>query len=501
MNDLPQHHGYRAPAQRPQAACRGQNCPDREARRPHGGWSGTARRRRAFTLTELIVSVAILGLMVLTAGRVFSLTLGSTGKAQALTHAAQALRVLEGSLRDELAAVDPKGSMMLIEAHSINAYWMDTGKEADVLDGDPSNGYPHSPDPEREQLNGDLIPPRADVLMFFTAATETAYANLPELGTMQVVTYGHAELGEIDPQSATGAWLKSPVAFPTDATTIFLVPSQTWHLARRSVLLVPTAPSFSNGFGNDLDDGPGDSDDILNLDPFGIRSGKRDIVGNASAYLFSQNYACYDPSCVPFCPPCPSTDPTDWVLDPPASPDPPSWYARSRMDVTPPAVFASRLGHYFIPGCASFKVEWTVDDPRLVGEPNVYWFDPGYRVDPSDSADVQDNLGELLNVINDPTTDPARVARLKSLRGALLPRFGGTPSDPPLNTTLFPTPVLGRPVWVDVDPSNVNPTNPTGGEADPFFPTALRITVDLVDSKSRFDRPLRHVMILPVGQG
>ncbi|MCH7720573.1 MAG: type II secretion system protein, partial [Planctomycetes bacterium] len=250
MNDLPQHHRYCAPAQRPQAACRGQNCPDREARRPCGGWSGTARRRRAFTLTELIVSVAILGLMVLTAGRVFSLTLGSTGKAQALTHAAQALRVLQGSMRDELAAVDRKGSMMLIEAHSINAYWMETGREAD-LDGDPSTGYPHLPDPEREDLNGDLIPPRADVLMFFTAASETAFAGLPAgvpvVGTMQVVTYGHAEMGEINPQSSLGDWLKGPAPFPTDPTAVFAVPSQTWHLARRSVLLVPTIVSTGAG--------------------------------------------------------------------------------------------------------------------------------------------------------------------------------------------------------------------------------------------------------------
>ncbi|MCH7701112.1 MAG: type II secretion system protein [Planctomycetes bacterium] len=442
----------------------------------------SAKRHGAFTLTELIVAVAIMGLMVVTAGKVFTLTLGSTGKAQALTHAAQALRVLEGSLRTELAAVDPKGSMLLIEAHSINAHWMATGLEAD-LDGDPSTGYPHLPDPEREDSNGDLIPPRADVLMFFTAASETAYAGLPEVGTTQVVTYGHAEMGEINPQSAGGAWLTGPVPFPTDPVTIFSVPAQTWHLARRSVLLVPTVPSDinlgGNGFGNRLDDSSVDPNDPSSFPRFAIRDGQRDIVGSASAYLFSQNYTSYP-------------GPADWVLDP-------SWHARSRMDATPPAVFANRLGHYFLPGCASFKVEWTIDDPRLVGERNVYWFDSGYRKDPSDPNDVEDKLGELLNVINDPMTDPNQALRLQALRKELVPRFGGTPFDV-LDTSLFPMPIAGRPVWLDVDPTTVNAANPTGGAADPFFPTALRITVDLVDSKSRFDRPLRHVMILPVGQ-
>ena len=217
----------------------------------------------------------------------------------------------------------------------------------------------------------------------------------------------------------------------------------------------------------------------MNLGPFAIRDGKRDIVGNASQFLFSQNYSSYT-----------GMNPNkDWVLDP-------SWHARSRMDATPPAVFANRLGHYFLPGCASFKVEWTVDDPRLVGEPNVYWFDPHDSGDPSDPAD---KLGELQNVIDDPNTDPIRAARLQLLRNELALRFG-TLGELDATGTVFPTLVPGRPVWVDVDPTNVNPASPTSGAADPFFPKALRITVDLVDSQSRFDRPLRHVMILPVGR-
>jgi len=34
---------------------------------------------------------------------------------------------------------------------------------------------------------------------------------------------------------------------------------------------------------------------------------------------------------------------------------------------------------------------------------------------------------------------------------------------------------------------------------DPMFPAALRITIDLYDQDGRLERPVRHVMIIPVG--
>ena len=36
---------------------------------------------------------------------------------------------------------------------------------------------------------------------------------------------------------------------------------------------------------------------------------------------------------------------------------------------------------------------------------------------------------------------------------------------------------------------------------DPLFPTALRITVDVYDRAGRLERPVRHVMTIPVGGG
>ena len=43
----------------------------------------------------------------------------------------------------------------------------------------------------------------------------------------------------------------------------------------------------------------------------------------------------------------------------------------------------------------------------------------------------------------------------------------------------------------DVDYQNTIP--------DPMFPGALRITVEVYDNRGRLDRPIRHVMVIPVG--
>ena len=55
--------------------------------------------------------------------------------------------------------------------------------------------------------------------------------------------------------------------------------------------------------------------------------------------------------------------------------------------------------------------------------------------------------------------------------------------------------------WVATDPGPWSGSPPPPGEPDPFFPKALRITVDLYDDAGRLDRPIRHTMVVPVGPG
>ncbi|MCP4248604.1 MAG: prepilin-type N-terminal cleavage/methylation domain-containing protein, partial [bacterium] len=128
--------------------------------------------RLAFTLMELVVAVAVLALMMTMAGSVFKLTLDSTGQATALIEVSQSLQVLEQNLRQDLRETPRQGSILVIQSNTINAFWTETDREANVANTnpDPAVGrYTHNPDPEREDAAGNMLQPRADVLMTFTS--------------------------------------------------------------------------------------------------------------------------------------------------------------------------------------------------------------------------------------------------------------------------------------------------------------------------------------------
>lgn len=441
------------------------------------GGESAPPRRGAFTLAELVVSIGILALMMVMAGTVFKLTLDSTGQANALIDVSQSLRLLEQTLREDLAQTPRQGAVLVIEANPINAYWRSVYVQLDD-DDDPSTGYLHDSDPERETTNLDLfsrpIPqlPRADVLMTFTARTGQSCLCPDVMGQVQQVVYGHAELGELD---AAGDWVDgAPNAFfdHTDDgdPLVFATPAEEWHLARRSVLIVdgivtdPPCPAGSVEYG--LDD-----ESIPVATPDNLWDGTADIVAKD-----------------------PGDDPPDYPnsfhylhhvvqLSGLAGVDLADWFARSRLDLAPPARHANRLGHYFIPHCASFTVEWALDVRRFVDfsgsglpEPTaVVWFDPMNSVDPFTELDA---LGAVST----------------ELKNNLVTRFPAWDWGAPVGEQLG---TAAAPVWYAND--SVNP----GGsmdEPDRYFPDALRITVDLYDDGRKLTRPLRHVMVLPVGR-
>src|SRR5262245_53563026 len=108
-----------------------------------------ASKQRAFSLAELVISIAILLLMLSLAGQVFNLTVKSTGQATAITRVNEAFRVLEETLREDLRHVQPGQSVIVIQGNPVNTYWTRNGKDADG-DGKPDTGYPHTADPERD---------------------------------------------------------------------------------------------------------------------------------------------------------------------------------------------------------------------------------------------------------------------------------------------------------------------------------------------------------------
>ena len=127
-------------------------------------------------------------------------------------------------------------------------------------------------------------------------------------------------------------------------------------------------------------------------------------------------------------------------------------HARGELDPTPPPQYSDRLGQYFVPNCASFKVEWALDPDsefvggRLDGEKRVYWFDQGDKADPSVSGDVDNPLRALEEILDDdwvPTNidrairlgGPHRRTRTACSSGSRSRRYGLTA---PTGRTILP---------------------------------------------------------------
>jgi len=496
----------------------------------------------------MIVAMGVLVLMLVLAGQVFDLTVKSTGQATALVELNQSLRAFERTIREDLRNTHPGESLILVQGNPIRAYWTPDGVDADD-DGNPANGYPHDPDPDREVAGGILQLPRADLLMLFTTRPGRSYVNPDIESNVQQVVYGHAELGEyvLDTDWRTGQpryvfepALTSGTMFPpaqaNSPTAVF--PASSWHLARRTVHLVatpvdqPGAVSWNTIHANFTGDGLGATE---------LLESAVDVVSDFNYELLVQRDNVLQPT---------SEFPNNVDLQ-----ILPKWhlpvifgqkgfvkqpFARSRMDVTPPPLYANRLGHYMLPNCASFKVEWTLNPRsdlvagRLDGLDEILWIDPGHTDDPAGVMNQQkddalasyeakiallppaeagappgprEKLISLLTAsdiradgnrnslsdrvrsdafpIADPVDDPDP---WQPLTGAL----DGDASDHRANTQVF---LATRPVRskgaTNPDPDNV--------VADDLYPTALRITIDVYDPQRRLGRPTRHVIIATVG--
>lgn len=487
---------------------------------------------------ELIVSMGVLVLLFALAGQVFNLTVQSTGQATALTEMNRFLRTFEQTLRDDLRHVEPGRSLILIQGNPVNAFWNQDGKDAAVSAGlKPDQPYPHVADPTREDANGNLIKPRADMLMFFTAREATSFAHrgkfaVPLAANIQQVVYGHAMLGEYVLGGGAYTFQPGPAAFPMNIgypspTIVSPAPAAQWHLARRSVLLSPTL--MPAGTADALAAGSV----ARGLADPGVLAGGTDVDGNfvydrevlqpfsfpgiwlgGNWYLPIIFQSCLDPQSAGF------------VKDMNVSP-----FARSRLDPTMPPQLGNRLGHYFLPNCASFKVEWALDrdsefvNGRLDGMRELIWLDPG-RFDPANVAnenpltplreaerraktannlvlaDKLDTLRTRASLHPDELNSPVGYSLLDRFCGPLCVPGGaagaawnqlgqdaqGQPNRP--NLAVFGASRLRFDLFGVKPPEIVE---------EDIFPSALRITIDLFDREGRFERPTRHVIVVPVG--
>lgn len=489
-------------------------------------------RTSAFSLAELVVSLGILVVMFALAGQVFNFTIQSTGQATAIVEVNQQLRALEQTLRDDLTNVERGQSMILIQGNPVNAYWTRNGKDADNDPNPQTPPFNKISDPEREfLLNGEPapIPPRADLLMFFTSRKASSYTDSAVTANVQQVVYGHAELGEYVPVSSgsgvierfrfqgivatQGAQVDAPL-FPVgpdgypSPTDVCPMPASEWHLARRSVLIAPAYSPRLNPPGENIIDFP-----VARLDDVRLLEGATDIIASFSAPGGTgiEPFDYEREALLPF----------QQLLDLWQRPiifDRMTPHARSRLDVTPPPAYANRLGHYLLPNCASFKVEWTLDPQssfvagRLDGMTEILWFDPGFVKNPFSPNPAQDDpLQTLEDAIQKAVArgDRQRELNLDSLLNKPTEHTDGTnyTLSERFRSDLFSGNVNGfAPIGSDGRANTIafvgNRFNAATGEyvPDDIFPSALRITVDVFDREGRLDRPVRHVMVIPVGR-
>lgn len=546
--------------------------------------------RPAFSLAELVISMAILVLLMSLAGQVFNFTVESTGQATALTRINQTIRMMERTIRADLAQVQAGHAIMIIQGNPVNAYWTADGRESDD-NSDPSDGYGAIADPDREDvrkdLNGNPIPlsPRADVLMFVTARRGKSYVNPEVTSQLQLITYGMAELGDYtyDPTTSTpgvpdykfdfqfgtdSAGVPNSPVIPVDnksypdPTIPSQFPASQWHLFRRPTLLLssPFAALVTNpALANNLMPPPlGGITTLRQRDFEKLINGEKDIMAGVSL-----EEDVLRPDIIPFITnDAPNMAP--WYLPSflvgsfprqaiSRSRDLLPLFAQSKLDPLPPPQLATRMGHYFLPHCAYFKVEWTLDPQsefvggRLDGINDILWFDPGDDGDPltpnagpdplrsaafmldrlqvqidelnkdkGKQAFLRERHANLLSLIEEPWDDGSLQQFCAQVGYSLQDRFRGASASHTVPST---DPTCGWPH--PFDPGIIRPnmhvftatrpklhTDPVTLETlwngedlvpDPMFPGALRITIDLYDREGRLERPIRHVMIIPLG--
>lgn len=475
-------------------------------------------RRTAFSLAELVVSIGILVLMFSLAGQVFNITVQSTGQATALTEVNQIVRAFERMLREDLRRVQPGRSLMLVQGNPVNAYWTAEGREADD-DGDPSaatgDGYPHVADPTREDGDGNMVKPRADMLMIFTARRDSSFIQPIVASNLQQVVYGHAELGvyvptgDAPPQPMYEFQSPGKPTFPVDTGNddypspdeVSPIPAEQWHLARRNVLLLSSGAdlAWANAAARSaIALGLGDPR-VLTDDPR-IVTGETDVVGNFRYEAAVLHPGFVEPWYLPqiFNDALGAGNTIGGVETP---------FARSLLDESPPAPIAGRLAHYFVPNCASFKIEWMLDSHsefvagRLQGAREVLWIDPG-AADPlativaAHAAAVGQYRNDLDSLLNE------RTFHADGKYYSLTDRFGIPTGRADPEAVWDPLAADGRRNLVVFGASQRVPggrTMPDRIVAEDVFPRALRVTIDVYDDHRRLDRPVRHVMVVAVG--
>ena len=460
--------------------------------------AGRGRPLQAFTLIEMLVSLAVISLALAVVGIVFSITVKTAGQSAAYSETHNWVRQFVQQIDEDLRYCDPSQSILVLagrtQAAALTKSDLDAGKFYRVLIGNPANvgaGF----DPEYgSPIDPQYSDPRADLLMFFSNRPTASVAPVADLTddpygagvkfAPVLVTYGHAALGQAQ-------WNGTNYQFPPDASLRHIenvgglspIPATRWHLGRRATILEPSPPMNKVAFDTAEEtritqcnhDGamPGD---VARLDVAAFFAGFAPLPPVIPAL-----YSPYPPATGATWNPAWATTPTMWsytlqqaiqsllYLN---SAEPNHHVAAVLEDV--PVELKSNLGVHMLPGCAWLQVEFLMpEDPRNSVE---YSADPSFsgmsqRSDMPRWTTVQagatyvfvpDTPENRVALARDPTTG------LPSAR--LLNTFARLDQSPGNDASLPATLVTNRIIRL--------------------WPYAIRITVRVWDAQKRLDEPI-----------
>lgn len=361
--------------------------------------------RPAFTLMELMVSVAILLAVLALIGTIFSTTSKAGGNATAVTTVYRQLRQAGEIIRQDLERMDPSRDAL--------------GVAGVIVPARSDRRFPTS-----------IAPHRADVLMLITERRDTRpvayqdYAN-PDvaLGQRMQVVYGHADTAQFNGPLPVNGTVRRIEGSPSD------IPAYDWHLARRTVLFPstvlmgsPAGTAEAGVIGLTADDFLLGNADVTRspqvtydfLFPAGVFRYRNGQLAELylKNYYYGISWYSYEYRTPPgawrlyredtgrwhspaggntwtrselgtaISPPLPAPDPPPFNyyqgpypangLDLPGmdkhfyNGDPAANNRRTVIDTSPRRDDPRRLAPLFLPNCSDFRVEFTYDDPRDV---------------------------------------------------------------------------------------------------------------------------------------
>lgn len=273
--------------------------------------------RSAFTLVEMLVSLAVLSLALSIVGVVFTVTTKTASQAAAYSEVQNWGRQAGLQIEEDLRNIDPAESVMLVASRvqpaALTQDDLTGGRYERYLVGNPDLVDPQYDPRFSSTLDPDLqySNPRADQLMFITnrpgssqapvsdpaaisdpdqREKQQSYASGARFGPMLVV-YGHAAIGQpvFDPSNNRFEFpnvtqLKHIEQLVRSDDNRSILPLSRWHLARRATIIEPALPEvgkrpktfFSNNdrgsnewerlWSSMPDDGNGYAGDVARLD-------------------------------------------------------------------------------------------------------------------------------------------------------------------------------------------------------------------------------------------